>query len=949
MPKMNRTISSRGVRRTKEQSTALPPFAFGERIRGVLTEQVSITTVSRRPHLVVHSRCKPKIRADGTILLRSCNLSAGFDENGDALVVEARGASRIFARLSESGQAASSLSVILLWQDEPVKLLTLVVVSILSIGALAQSDVVLWQSSTRTFIPLGGQWQCSLDEGRSWRSVILPRAECERPSRILYRKALYLDSGAAGRAWHFCFGGVRDALELTVNGQYVGRYFSGQVPFSIALPPRLLRRGRNAIELAVFPASDQSELQQQLQWRAPERPLGLVRPIVLVGSAPLFIERMIATHQAEAHLARFRVTAYVASQQSGGATNVSLRVRVLREGTTIATAEQAVMPIPDRTLPVTVELIIPDPQWWSPQSPTLYQLRVEIVANGIVVDDLWRNVAVGGLRRVGGRFKWEGADVLIPINGVVYVDQWLRREDGSLSPPNYERDVQLLRQLGVTVMYCAWLPPSPRLVELCSRAGIAIILDLPFSDTPEQYFAEEEFRTRAHNTAIRLRDAYGGEPSVVGCVLTGNVDLEKESIQQYVRAIAPVIEKANMLRFLTVPVGHTLPPGLPLDGVFVSDQILPCRDKELAGKVARTVSSLSVPWLLVGGALVQPFNRNGYADPLSIEAQAEYVGTVYRLAGMHHAAGVFIRSWSDYRTRYPILTTNLWAIALCTDGLLDTARGRRLAFEMVRALNTGEPEPLLQAGSYDAGTPYVFLAGGFGALLLLFGMMNRSRRFREYVLRSFVHTHNFFADVRDQRILLQGQTLLLAVTIAATYALVLATLLYVTRHDPAADYLSNILALTPGGKALYIQLAWSPSLAVTVVVLLILLKIVGLALLLRAIAVFTHRQVLFTDALTLVVWSLVPLILFLPVAMVLYRLLAMTPPLLWFGVLGIVTVWCIARLLRAITIVFEAAPLTVYLAGIGSLAAIAIIVLGVAQAQVAFLNYVAHFVALFFP
>lgn len=830
-----------------------------------------------------------------------------------------------------------------------MKLLTLVVVSTLTVGALAQSDVLLWQSSTRTVIPLGEQWQCSHDEGRSWQSVTLPRAELDRPARILYRKALYLDSGAVGRAWHFCFGGVRDALELTVNGQYVGRYFSGQVPFAIALPPRLLRRGRNAIEIAVFSASDQSMLQHRLQWRSPVRFLGVVRPIILVGSAPLFIERMIASYQADAHLARFRVTAYLASQQSGGAANVSLRVRVLREGTSVAIAEQVITPIPDRTLPVTVELPIPDPRWWSPQSPTLYQLRAEIVANGIVVDDLWRNVAVGGLRRVGRQFRWEGTDVPVPINGVVYVDQWLRQEDGSLLPPDYERDVQLLRQLGITAIYCAWLPPSPRLVELCSRAGIAIILDLPFGDVPEQDFAEEEFRTRAQNTAIRLRDVYGGEPSVIGCVLTGNVDMGKVAVQQYIRSIAPIVEKANMLRFLAIPAGRTLPPDLPLDGVLVSDQTLPHRRDELTGKIQRTVSSLTVPWLLVGGVLVQPFNRNGYADPLSLEAQAEYIGKLYRLAGMHRAAGVLVRSWSDYRTRYPILTTNLWSTALCTDGLVDTARGRRLAFEMVRALNTGETEPLLQAGSYDAGTPYVFLAGGFGALLLLFGMMNRSRRFREYVLRSFVHTHNFFTDIRDQRILLQGQTLLLALAIAVTYALVLATLLYMTRHDPAADYLSNILALSPWGKALYIQLAWSPSLAVTVVVLLILLKIVGLALLLCAVAALIHRHVLFTDALTLVVWSLVPVILFLPVAMVLFRLLAITPPLLWFGLLGTVTLWCTVRLLRAIAIVFEAAPMVVYLMGVGSIVGIGIIILGIAQAQVAFLSYVGHFIALFFP
>ncbi|GIV56915.1 MAG: hypothetical protein KatS3mg040_1683 [Candidatus Kapaibacterium sp.] len=109
----------------------------------------------------------------------------------------------------------------------------------------------------------------------------------------------------------------------------------------------------------------------------------------------------------------------------------------------------------------------------------------------------------------------------------------------------------------------------------------------------------------------------------------------------------------------------------------------------------------------------------------------------------------------------------------------------------------------------------------------------------------------------------------------------------------------------------------------TVIVLVVLVKIIGVALLVRLIAAFAKRAVFFADALTMVVWALVPVVLFLPFAMVLFRLLAITPPLLWLSLLALTTLWSILRLLRACSIVFEEVPWLVYVAGLGSIAIVA--------------------------
>ncbi len=823
-----------------------------------------------------------------------------------------------------------------------------------AVGVAAQTHVLAWQSSTRQVIPLDGRWQRSLDQGRTWDDVQLPRAD-EGADQIHYRKIVFLDSGALTRIWHLAFGGVRDAAEVTVNGQYLGRFFSGQVPFSVAIPGRILHPGRNTIEIVAIAASEQSQLQTRLQWRAPDRPLGIVRQVALIGSAPIYFERITTDQRMQAGTAVLHATALVTASRTGAAQSAVVRATLLLNGTVVATTDQSVTPVHERTLPVHVELRIPQPRLWTPQSPVLYQLRCELLAGGQVLDELNRDIAVRQIRpaRIGNGFvlftsENDSAQVL-PAKGVLYVDQWRRAADGSLHPPDYQRDVQLIEQLGANLVYCAWLAPSQEFIERCNRAGLMVLLDLPFGMLPTPYFSEEELRTRAQNTAIRMRDAYDDHPSVVGYVLANALDVADAGVQEYLRAVAAILRRQDVLRVAVVPAGHLLPEGLPLDAVLVSDQLYTHHRSKLPDQLARTVRTLSVPWALIGGVLVQPFNRNGYADPFSIEAQAEYISQLYRLASTNNAGGLVVRSFCDYRCLYPVLSTNQPYDPVCYEGLLDTTRRRRLGFEMLRARFLGETEPLLQAGSYDAGTPYIFLASGMGAVLLLFWLLNRSRRFREYMLRAFIHPHNFFVDIRDQRILLQGQTLLLAVVIATTYALVLATLLYVTRDNPAADYLSNVLALSPAGKALYIQLAWSPSLALTVVELIVLVKIVVVAVIIRAVALAASRMLLFADALTMVVWALVPMVLFLPVATVLFRLLEVTPPLLWFGVLGATTLWSIARLLRAMAIVFEAAPLVVYSIGAGAIVVVAGVVLMVLQSQAGVKTYIGYFTMLFFP
>src|SRR5438067_976034 len=76
---------------------------------------------------------------------------------------------------------------------------------------------------------------------------------------------------------------------------------------------------------------------------------------------------------------------------------------------------------------------------------------------------------------------------------------------------------------------------------------------------------------------------------------------------------------------------------------------------------------------------------------------------------------------------------------------------------------------------------------GFVLLLLFFLLLNLDRRFRDHAKRSMMRPFNFFADLRDRRMLPNSQTTLLAIVISGAIGLCIGALLHDTYSLPAAE------------------------------------------------------------------------------------------------------------------------------------------------------------------
>ncbi len=204
----------------------------------------------------------------------------------------------------------------------------------------------------------------------------------------------------------------------------------------------------------------------------------------------------------------------------------------------------------------------------------------------------------------------------------------------------------------------------------------------------------------------------------------------------------------------------------------------------------------------------------------------------------------------------------------------------------------------------------------FGLLLILFVLMNLDRRFREYVGRSLTRPFNFFADIRDRRLIPNSQTTLLALSISGAFGIAIATIMRAAASFPTGvEYLSTLL---PG--KLYNPIA---GFAVSYIGLIFISTadffagILSLAVVLRFWAMFVRGRYSFGDTYNIAVWSLAPITFLLAYDLVVPRMdISQSTALVSSVILAGMLLWCYARVLKGTGVLFDIYPTKIYGYGI---------------------------------
>ncbi|MBS1813376.1 MAG: DUF4982 domain-containing protein [Acidobacteria bacterium] len=297
-----------------------------------------------------------------------------------------------------------------------------------------------------------------------------------------YRKTFDVSADALRKDTEVLFDGVFMDSTVWINGVKLGTEPYGYISFHYNLTKHL-RAGANTIAVRV-----NNLLQPAARWYTGS---GIYGHVWLITRAPDHIAQW-STFVRTLSLNGDKATISISTSVEGPNTaNKRLRFTVLdakQHTVSTQTASAASMEHP-------LELSVTKPALWSPDSPTLYTLRTELLDGKNIID---AEDTPFGIRTM--RFDPDKGfflnDQPLKIRGVA--DHLFAGTVGAAIPDAlYERQIRLLKEMGANAIRVAHNPRTPYFYDLCDRLGI-LVMDEIFDGWHKK--VHNEFAERFYNT-----------------------------------------------------------------------------------------------------------------------------------------------------------------------------------------------------------------------------------------------------------------------------------------------------------------------------------------------------------------------------------------------------------------------------------------------------------------
>jgi beta-galactosidase len=281
-----------------------------------------------------------------------------------------------------------------------------------------------------------------------------------------YRQHFTLPPSDAGKLVRVVFDGSYMETTVWINGNEIGRNQYGYSPFGFDLTPSLKPAGEeNVLAVKVVNMGKNS------RWYSGS---GLFRPVHLEITNPLRVAPWgVAISTPDIWSDKASVKARVELLNSGPASDATVRLRVLNSrGKTVASS-QTTCSVSASGAVSDLSVDVPNPELWSPASPTLYRAEVAVISGGETVDT---NEVSFGIRSLSWDsekgFQLNGETIKLR-GGCIHHDHGPL---GSASFPMAEgRRVRILKAAGYNAIRCSHNMPATSFLEACDRAGMLVV------------------------------------------------------------------------------------------------------------------------------------------------------------------------------------------------------------------------------------------------------------------------------------------------------------------------------------------------------------------------------------------------------------------------------------------------------------------------------------------
>lgn len=790
---------------------------------------------------------------------------------------------------------------------------------------LIKDNVFTGTSSFRKFIPFNSGWFVYPEGEQESKTKINIPASFSGTDKIVFEKNFTVSDSLLinNRIYLNCLS-VNYSPEIYLNGQELYKSPWGNIPFEIEIPEGIIKSGEPNELLIIVKSLEEAEETIPLKngFLFPKSFNGITGDIYLKAVPRSYVSKFDVEYLLNNNFSSVDVKINLASEiQLPAAEDSIVNINNGRINISVTNPQNRVVfssgintdSIENNQWKLSSAFNLNNPALWSPEIPNLYKITAELFIDGVKKDELIKEIQFYSLGRQGENLYLNGSRYL--LQGTTY-----SVNDLAFTYDVYEkikRELDEIRGTGFNSIRLVNFIPHPYVLRYAQKKGLFIFTEIPVYSAPRNKLESSNFNAQVTNFSKLVTSNLIKDYPVAAVGIGGSFIPNQEWTEKFIENIASSI-KLDFKGFVFasfIGVQEESIKGVDLYGVELYaktySQKLPesAFKNSTSGKTRTFISSAAYP--KYNGS------KNGYLNDYSHQAQAKYFSDLIAAVKENNHPAFFINTYFNYSGERPSLFAGYNENSLYDIGLKEKQNTQNtISYNAVSSLLHNRGKVSIPVGTKKDEQPVFFLISALILSIIMTLVINSKRKFRENATRALLRPYNFFADIRDRRILTGFHSGLLLIILAGAAALLLVNFLYFFR----TNILLEKILVAVESKVLtnfIMHVAWNPESGLLYLFIFSIAAYTAAALLIKAFAVFVKNRVDFAGVFAVCVWAFLPLTLLLPLELVLYRLLSAETFNLYIYIFTLVFfLWLFQRLLKGVYVIFDVHPFKVHFYGI---------------------------------
>ena len=781
-------------------------------------------------------------------------------------------------------------------------------------SSIFEDSLYLNISSKRPIKPLLNDWNVFDPQTPKLKSKVNIPCNFSGTEELVFSNGIIIKSEEIkNHSVKIVFNGINYSSEILFNDVTLHKHFGGEIPFSVNVPNDIIKPNeKNKIKVKInFSLSSNETIPVKQRFLFPANRGGILKEVYLqliplLHVSSVKFSNIVSVDRNSAELkAEFDFTnSFKKKKFTGTKLRAELKVTELN-GTLVNITVQSI-DANSKAGSITAQLN--NIKLWDVSNPHNYKAQIIIRNDSTVFDNFSRLVSFYDLKKDNDKFLLN--NYLFHFNGTTYFVN--DKSDFNLvSIDELKSDLQKIKSLGFNTVRFSKAIVNNYVLKLCSEIGLFAFVELPINSVPNEIVNSNSFIERAEGIAIRYLEQTTKYPSVVAFGVGSSLYYKSNDQIIFVDKIISKLKGKRKILFYAsfTELENYQISDLDLIGVELFDSNL----EQVNDFIKQNPQIKSKLFISEATYPAYKGSTNGYLNNHSFEAQAKYFEEIINLSRENDLVGFFINSMFDFRGDFSSLSTgyekdNLYQIGIVReDRIVNTLSSQIISSK----LNDGD-RVTIPLGSKIDDSPMMYIVIGVILSLLMALLFNSKRKFREDATRALLRPYNFYADIRDHRILSGIHATILMFILSAAMALFLSSLLYYYRNNRfleemilsfGSDFVMN----------LYGYLAWNPIEALIYFFIASIIKVFITAAIIKMASFFIKTRVFFSSIFFMVIWSSLPLAVLLPLILILYRILAADIINLYIIIFILLYfLWLMQRLIKGIYVIFDVRRSAVY-------------------------------------